>query len=199
MEEFVSLLNQYISPELIFMIPFLMFVGSIIKKSKQIADTMIPTILCIIGIPIALLVSLVNQMYPMNAARFIIWLMSGIGQGIFLGTSSVGVHQLIRQKKKASELDMYEKMYEYELKRQELLDRGIIPKSFSEEVIVEGILGKDIVKTEEKVVDNINPKESSKNAVTVVGLNDDQMKYYIKTVGSKLNPRVVKFKKVSRL
>ena len=30
-----------------------------------------------------------------------------------------------------------------------------MPKSCSEEVIVEGILGKDIVKTEEKVVDNI--------------------------------------------
>ena len=54
-------------------------------------------------------------------------------------------------------------------------------------------------KNYKKVVDNIDPKKSSKNAVTVVGLNDDQMKYYVKTVGSKLNPRVVKFKKASRL
>lgn len=54
-------------------------------------------------------------------------------------------------------------------------------------------------KNYKKVVDSINPKKSSKNAVTIVGLNDDQMKYYIKTVGSKLNPRVVRFKKTSRL
>ena len=54
-------------------------------------------------------------------------------------------------------------------------------------------------KNYKKVVDSINPKKSSKNAVTIVGLNDDQMKYYIKTVGSKLNPRVVRFKRTSRL
>lgn len=54
-------------------------------------------------------------------------------------------------------------------------------------------------KNYKKAVDSINPRKSSKNAVTIVGLNDDQMKYYIKTVGNKLNPRVVRFKKNSRL
>lgn len=54
-------------------------------------------------------------------------------------------------------------------------------------------------KNYKKAVDSINPKKSSKKAVTIVGLNDDQMKYYVKTVGSKLNPRVVKFKKVSKI
>lgn len=54
-------------------------------------------------------------------------------------------------------------------------------------------------KNYKKVVDSINPRKSSKKAVTIVGLNDDQMKYYIKTVGSKLNPRVVRFKRTSRL
>lgn len=54
-------------------------------------------------------------------------------------------------------------------------------------------------KNYKKAVDSINPRKSSKNAVTIVGLTDDQMKYYIKTVGNKLNPRVVRFKKNSRL
>lgn len=54
-------------------------------------------------------------------------------------------------------------------------------------------------KNYKRVVDSINPRKNSRNAVAIVGLNDDQMKYYIKTVGSKLNPRVVKFKKASKL
>lgn len=54
-------------------------------------------------------------------------------------------------------------------------------------------------KNYKKAVDSINPRKRSKNAVAIVGLNDDQMKYYIKTVGSKLNPRVVRFKRTSRL
>lgn len=54
-------------------------------------------------------------------------------------------------------------------------------------------------KNYKKAVDSINPRKSSKNTVTIVGLNDDQMKYYIRTIGNKLNPRVVRFKKNSRL
>lgn len=54
-------------------------------------------------------------------------------------------------------------------------------------------------KNYKKAVDSINPRVSSKDAVTIVGVNDEQMKYYIKTVGSKLNPKVFRFKKASRL
>lgn len=54
-------------------------------------------------------------------------------------------------------------------------------------------------KNYKRAVDSINPRQSSRNAVTIVGLTDDQMKYYVRTIGSKLNPRVVRLKKVSKL
>lgn len=57
----------------------------------------VPTILSIVGIPIALVTSLANRMDPMNNIQIVVWILMSIGQGVFLGATAVGVHQFFKQ------------------------------------------------------------------------------------------------------
>lgn len=97
MEGLVISIKEYISPELVYMIPILIVIGSGLKKSTRVSDTLIPLILSCLGIPIALVVSLASKYEPMSAYQIVVWLLMGIGQGIFLGAASVGVHQFFKQ------------------------------------------------------------------------------------------------------
>lgn len=97
MQELTSILTQYVSPGLVFAIPFLIVIGSMLKKSNRVEDTLIPTILSLIGIPVALIVSLAENVEPMSAIQIIVWLIVGIGQGVFIGAAAVGLHQFIKQ------------------------------------------------------------------------------------------------------
>lgn len=108
MQEIVYSFKEYLSPELIFMIPFLMVIGRGLKKSKRINDSLIPTILSCIGIPIALVTSLANKYEPMNTIQIIVWVMMSIGQGVFLGATSVGVHQFLKQHQEYKKLKTWE-------------------------------------------------------------------------------------------
>ncbi len=95
MQDLVFSLKEYLSPELVFMIPVLVVIGKVLKKSNRISDSLIPTILSIVGIPIALVTSLANRMDPMNNIQVIVWILMSIGQGVFLGATAVGVHQFL--------------------------------------------------------------------------------------------------------
>lgn len=45
-----SLVKEYIMPETVWLVPCLYALGSIIKRSIRIDDTLIPTVLCVVGI-----------------------------------------------------------------------------------------------------------------------------------------------------
>lgn len=108
MEGLVISIKEYISPELVYMIPILIVIGSGLKKSARVSDTLIPLILSFLGIPIALVVSLASKYEPMSAYQIVVWLLMGIGQGIFLGAASVGVHQFFKQHSEYKNLKTWE-------------------------------------------------------------------------------------------
>lgn len=108
MEGLVISIKEYISPELVYMIPILIVIGSGLKKSTRVSDTLIPLILSCLGIPIALVVSLASKYEPMSAYQIVVWILMGIGQGIFLGAASVGVHQFFKQHSEYKNLKTWE-------------------------------------------------------------------------------------------
>lgn len=108
MQDIILSFKEYLSPELVFMIPVLVVIGSGLKKSKRISDSLIPTILSIVGIPIALITSLANRMDPMNKIQIIVWILMSIGQGVFLGATAVGVHQFFKQHTEYKNLKTWE-------------------------------------------------------------------------------------------
>lgn len=108
MEGLVISIKEYISPELVYMIPILIVIGSGLKKSARVSDTLIPLILSCLGIPIALVVSLASKYEPMSTYQIVVWLLMGIGQGIFLGAASVGVHQFFKQHSEYKNLKTWE-------------------------------------------------------------------------------------------
>lgn len=108
MEELVMSLKEYLSPELVFMIPVLIVIGNVLKRSKRVSDSLIPSLLSGIGIPLALIVSLANKYEPMSTLQIITWILMSIGQGIFLGASAVGVHQIFKQQMAYSKLSKWE-------------------------------------------------------------------------------------------
>lgn len=108
MQDIVFSLKEYLSPELVFMIPVLVVIGKCLKKSTRISDSLIPTILSIVGIPIALITSLANRMDPMNKIQIIVWILMSVGQGVFLGATAVGVHQFFKQHSEFKNLKQWE-------------------------------------------------------------------------------------------
>lgn len=108
MQDIVLSFKEYLSPELVFMIPILVVIGKGLKKSTRISDSLIPTILSIIGIPIALITSLASRIDPMNRVQIIVWILMSIGQGVFLGATAVGVHQFFKQHSEFKNLKQWE-------------------------------------------------------------------------------------------
>lgn len=108
MQDIVFSLKEYLSPELVFMIPVLVVIGKGLKRSTRISDSLIPTILSIVGIPIALITSLANRMDPMNKIQIIVWILMSVGQGVFLGATAVGVHQFFKQHTEFKNLKQWE-------------------------------------------------------------------------------------------
>ena len=108
MQDIVLSFKEYLSPELVFMIPVLVVIGKGLKKSTRISDSLIPTILSIIGIPIALITSLASRIDPMNRIQIIVWILMSTGQGVFLGATAVGVHQFFKQHTEFKNLKQWE-------------------------------------------------------------------------------------------
>lgn len=97
MEFDISLLAmQYVSPELVIAIPFLIFLGSQFKLSKRIEDTMIVNLLCYAGIVVAFVYNCSTKMPATLYEWFMMVMVSAFG-GIVLGYTAVGAHQQFKQ------------------------------------------------------------------------------------------------------
>lgn len=94
--EISSLVKEYITPETVWLVPCLYALGSIIKRSIRIDDTLIPGVLCVVGIFLSALVS-VASCEPTNWIQWVILVAVSIGQGYVLAAAAVCLNQLIKQ------------------------------------------------------------------------------------------------------
>lgn len=70
-----------------------------------------------------MITSLANRYDAMNTVQIIVWILMSIGKGVFLGTTSVGVHQLLKQQGEYSKLKKWEQKEEIlEELKQEMLE-----------------------------------------------------------------------------
>lgn len=98
-DEAVNILKEYISMENVFFIPFLIFIGRCVKKSKRIDDTLIPNILGVLGIFLCSLVSL-SQNQPVTWINWVLLITVSVGQGICVSSVSVFLNQWFKQNQK---------------------------------------------------------------------------------------------------
>lgn len=94
--EISALVMQYVNPELVIAVPLLMFVGSQLKLSKYVDDTMIVNYLCYIGIGLAVIYNCSAAMPASLYEWFMMFMVSTLG-GIVLGYTAVGAHQRSKQ------------------------------------------------------------------------------------------------------
>lgn len=87
MEEF----KQFISPELLILVPVLYIIGFGVKKTKLIPDKFIPIVLGACGIVLSCLWVLGNNGFS------VIGIFTAITQGILVAGASVYVNQIIKQ------------------------------------------------------------------------------------------------------
>lgn len=99
----IELINQFVEPELLILIPVLYLIGIGIKKSA-IKDKWIPLILGGCGIVLACIYVLALD--PIASAQaFFTALFTAITQGILCAGASVYVNQIIKQANKDNEKD----------------------------------------------------------------------------------------------
>lgn len=101
--EISSLVKEYITPETVWLVPCLYALGSIIKRSIRIDDTLIPTVLCVAGIFLSALVSMA-ACEPTNWMQWVILVAVSVGQGYVLAAAAVCLNQLIKQHSRAGAL-----------------------------------------------------------------------------------------------
>lgn len=103
LSEISALVKEYISPETVWLVPCLYALGSIIKRSIRIDDTLIPGVLCVVGIFLSALVS-VASCEPTNWIQWVILVAVSIGQGYVLAAAAICLNQLIKQHSRAGAL-----------------------------------------------------------------------------------------------
>lgn len=91
-----SLVKEYITPETVWLVPCLYALGSIIKRSVRIDDTLIPTVLCVVGVFLSALVS-VASCEPTNWMGWVILSAVSLGQGYMVAAAAVCLNQLVKQ------------------------------------------------------------------------------------------------------
>lgn len=96
LNEISALIKEYITPETVWLVPCLYALGSIIKRSVRIDDTLIPTVLCVVGVFLSALVS-VASCEPTSWMQWVILVAVSIGQGYVLAAAAVCLNQLIKQ------------------------------------------------------------------------------------------------------
>lgn len=102
METLIQYLVKFILENYLILVPALLILGYIMKKSTKVKDTSIPWMLCLVGIFFALLITIAT-------ANFSNWQLAtgeitkGILQGILVTGFAVLISQLIIQKRKANE------------------------------------------------------------------------------------------------
>lgn len=91
------LIMQYVNPELVIAVPFLIFLGNQFKLSKRIDDTMIVNLLCYVGIVLAAIYNCSTNT-PANIYEWFMMIMVSVLGGIVLGYTAVGAHQQFKQR-----------------------------------------------------------------------------------------------------
>ncbi|WP_069997739.1 phage holin family protein [Cellulosilyticum sp. I15G10I2] len=97
-ESIASIIREYITVETFYTIPFLMWLGMVLKKSKKIDDSLIPEVLAYIGIAISTMACL-SMNKPDDVMRWVLLFVTAIGQGYFAAAASVMLHQILKQRK----------------------------------------------------------------------------------------------------
>ena len=97
--DFISMLKEYIKPELLVLIKVLYFIGMGIKNTELIKDKYIPIILGVIGVIVsAIYIIATSQIKGYQEVLTVIF--TAIVQGILVAGASVYVNQVIKQTKK---------------------------------------------------------------------------------------------------
>lgn len=96
--EYVEIVREYISPELLVLVPVMYFVGIAIKKSK-IKDNLIPLLLGIVSILLTGLYLFATMNYD-NVKEVMLVIFSTLTQGVIIAALSVYFNQLYKQFKK---------------------------------------------------------------------------------------------------
>ena len=102
LSEISVLVKEYVSPETVWLVPCLYALGSIIKRSIRIDDTLIPGILCLVGVLLSALVS-VAACEPVGWMQWVILAAVSIGQGYVLA-AAICLNQLLKQHSRAGAL-----------------------------------------------------------------------------------------------
>ena len=94
--EFLSMLKEYIHPQLLVLIPVLVVLGAMLKQSQLIPDQHIPCILGVTGVVLCALYTLSNldQFTPQSIAN---GLFTAVVQGFLVAGGAVYSHQLYKQ------------------------------------------------------------------------------------------------------
>ncbi|MEG0769450.1 MAG: phage holin family protein [Ruthenibacterium sp.] len=88
--------QQYISPELLIIVPILFLIGTQLKRSPKFPDSKIPVTLG--GIAVALSILYTFSTVPLNSVQEVFKaLFIALTQGLMCAGSSVYTHQLIKQ------------------------------------------------------------------------------------------------------
>lgn len=82
---------NYVTPELLVLVPVLYFIGAMLKQSERVPDKYIPSVLGAVGIVLSLVYVIGNTEPCLNAV------FSGITQGILCAGCAVYMNQLIKQ------------------------------------------------------------------------------------------------------
>lgn len=96
--EYVEIVREYISPELLVLVPVMYFIGIAIKKSN-IKDNLIPLLLGIVSILLTGLYLFATMNYS-DAKEVMLVIFSTLTQGVIIAALSVYFNQLYKQFKK---------------------------------------------------------------------------------------------------
>lgn len=96
--------EEFIKPELLILIPVLYLIGTGIKKSEKISDSLIPIILGGVGVLLsALWVLAISDIS--SGKEIAVAIFTAVTQGILIAGASVYSNQLIKQAKEFGEND----------------------------------------------------------------------------------------------
>lgn len=96
--EYVELVKEYISPELLVLVPVMYFIGLGIKKSK-LKDNLIPLLLGVVSILLTGLYLFATMDYN-SVKEVMLVIFSILTQGVIIAALSVYFNQLYKQLKK---------------------------------------------------------------------------------------------------
>ena len=91
--------TNYIKPELLVLIPALVFIGYCLKTSTAVKDKLIPALLAVIGIALAVLYVLATSTITVPQDWFMA-LFTAIVQGVLCAAGAVYANQCVKQGQK---------------------------------------------------------------------------------------------------